>query len=97
MAKFISRQLVKDNRNAEVRTVEETREGDGEPMYSIRLGRDFASRIGERVRTGSGCKADTKRASGLNFRLSGSKKQDAQLCADVAEKLAKDDPRWVIL
>jgi hypothetical protein len=45
MAKFKLRQRVWKLGAQEVRTVEEIREGAGEPLYSIQLGRDFATRI----------------------------------------------------
>jgi hypothetical protein len=43
--KFKLRQRVKKIGTQEVRTVEEIRTGDGEPLYSIQLGSDFATRI----------------------------------------------------
>jgi hypothetical protein len=45
MAKFKLRDRVRKIGTQEVRTVEEIREGEGEPTYSIQLGRDFATRI----------------------------------------------------
>lgn len=45
MPKFRLRDRVRKIGEQEVRTVEEIREGAGEPTYSIQLGRDFATRI----------------------------------------------------
>jgi hypothetical protein len=43
--KFRLRERVKKIGTQEIRTVEEIREGGGEPLYSIQLGSDFATRI----------------------------------------------------
>jgi hypothetical protein len=45
MAKFKLRDRVRKIGTQEVRTVEEIREGEGEPMYWCQLGSDFATRI----------------------------------------------------
>jgi hypothetical protein len=45
MAKFKLRDLVRRIGHDETRTVQEIREGDGEPLYSIQLGLDFATRV----------------------------------------------------
>jgi hypothetical protein len=45
MAKFKLRQSVTKIGTQEVRTVEEIREGNGDPTSSIQFGRDFATRI----------------------------------------------------
>jgi hypothetical protein len=44
MAKFKLRDLVRRIGHDENRTVEEIREGSGEPLYSVQLGLDFATR-----------------------------------------------------
>jgi hypothetical protein len=43
--RFKLRECVKKIGMQETRTVEEIREGSGEPLYSIQLGSDFATRI----------------------------------------------------
>jgi hypothetical protein len=45
MAKFNLRDRVMRIGVQELRTVEEIREGQGEPMYWIQLGSDFATRV----------------------------------------------------
>ena len=45
MAKFKLRDLVRRKGHDETRSVQETREGEGEPLYSIQLGLDFATRL----------------------------------------------------
>jgi hypothetical protein len=45
MANFRLRDRVRRIGHDETRTIEEIREGAGEPMYSIQLGLDFATRL----------------------------------------------------
>ena len=45
MAKFKLRDHVRRTGLQETRTVEEVREGEGEPIYWIQLGLDFATRV----------------------------------------------------
>jgi len=91
MAKFKLRQRVKKSGTNEVRTVEEIREGSGEPLYSIQLGSDFATRIWAKESELEAVPESTsKAAADGRQRLHISKEEDEALLADIAEELEKD-------
>jgi hypothetical protein len=83
MTKFGLRQRVRRiGRNGE-RTVEEIREGAGEPMYWIQLGSDFATRIW----------AKESELESINARGPlGGRQEDQELCDDLSKQLKKDNP-----
>jgi hypothetical protein len=91
MAKFRLRQLVKKIGMPEVRTVEEIRESDGEPMYSIQLGRDFATRIWVKESELEAVPQSGSEPADGRQRIHGCKEEDEALIADLAEQLEKDN------
>jgi len=96
MAKFELRQRVKKIGTTEVRTVEEIREGSGEPMYWIQLGSDFATRIWAKESELEAVPqpSQSEPADGRR-RLLGSKAEDDALIADLSRELQDEYARSI--